>query len=314
MDKNTLQTLLTSIQYLSIVLSGILGMFGVIFNYKDKETGKLTRSGKIALSFLIISLGLGLTSKIVEQNIKQKAEQTEATKARIAAEQSLKVSYNVERVVNAIQTMSVNADFEIDFNSPLFEEFKNDIKQRIGNSWNDRGFSPEELANKIKSPAWKQTIRDLTFAEPVLNIYPKGSVVPDCIDIERHAPLELSIPLKVDNFEIPQQDELLQTKYFGPIDIQHRDSTQVLSLVDFKGATIVGYMFLATKEEIPTIDKQTTSKKPASFFEKHFPVAAWKFNSISFYFDNGRRIFPKSFEMKYDKCTGQPFFVVTLPE
>ncbi|GEM_PF-3968429 len=314
MEENTLKILLTSLQYLSIVFSGILGIFSLIFSYKDRETGKLTRSGKIALSFLLISLGLGLTSKIVEQNLKQKAADTEATKARIAAEQSLKVSRNVERVVNAIQTINVEVDFEIDFNSPLFAEFRDDIKQRIGNSLNDRDFSPKELASKITSSTWKQTIRDLSFAQPVLNIYPKDSILPDCITLKQHSPLELSIPLKVDNFEIPQQEELLSTEYDGQIDIQNHDRTEVLSLVDFKGATIIGYMFIPTKEEIPKINRLATSKKSASFFEKHFPAAAWKFNSISFYFDNGRHISLKSFEMKYDKCTGQPFFVATLPQ
>jgi hypothetical protein len=153
------------------------------------------------------------------------------------------------------------------------------------------------------------------LAEPVLKIYPKGSALPECINSEPNGPLELSIPLKIDNFEIPQQEERLRTKYYGAIDIEHKDSTQVLSLVDFKGATIVGYMFLRTKkEEIPTVDTKATSKNSASFFEKNFPVTAWNFNSISFYFDNGRRIFPNSFDVNYDKCTGQPIFIARLPE
>lgn len=313
MEKNTLQLLLTSLQYLSIILSGVLGMFGVVFNYKDKETGKITRNGRTALSLLFVSLGLGLTSKIVEQNLKQKAEASEATRARIAAEQSLRVSRNVERVVNAIQTISVDADFEIEFDSPVFARFRGEIQKRIGESWDDRDFSPNELAGKIPSVAWKQLIRDLLLVDPILKIYPKGSLIPECISEEQHTPLELDIPLDVDNFEIPQQEAGLRINYDGAINIGRGDSTQILSLIDFKGATIVGYMFLATKEEIKIIDT-SASVKNAIPLEKNFPVTAWKFDSITFDFDNGRRIYVHSFEVKYDKCTGQPIFVAQLSD
>ena len=189
MDKNTLQFLLTSIQYLSIILSGVLGILGLLFNYKDKTTGRLTKTGKAALTLLVISLCLGLTSKIVEQRIKQKAEESEAARARIAAEQSLEISRNVERVVNAIESISVDVDLDIDFDSPIFDQFRDKISRDIGESLNDRGFSLEEISRKIPSVAWKRLIKDISLIQPVLKLYPKGSKIPRCLHNEQHAPL-----------------------------------------------------------------------------------------------------------------------------
>ena len=73
--------------------------------------------------------------------------------------------------------ININIDFEIEFNSPVFTDFSGEIQKRLGESQDDRDFSPKELADKIPNKAWKQLIKELTFADPVLKIYPRGSPI-----------------------------------------------------------------------------------------------------------------------------------------
>jgi len=174
--------LLIIVQYLSLIISSILGLLGLLFNFKDKETGKLTKSGRVAFTILILSFCLGITSKTIELNNQRKKEISEATKARIAAEQTLKIATNVERVANAINDVSIDIDFSIPLTADIFTNLRNQIHKRLGISNDDRDFDLKTFNNLIPNDkTWQDIAHKLVYVNPVIMIYPKGVDVPKCI-------------------------------------------------------------------------------------------------------------------------------------
>jgi DNA-binding transcriptional regulator YhcF (GntR family) len=112
-------------------------------------------------------------------------------------------------------------------------------------------------------------------------------------------------------FPTPDQESKLRIRYTGQVNIFQRDSSQILSMIDFKGVTVLGYMFLAIKTAIDTSAAEAKFFTP---FEKKFHFTSWKFRNIEFFFDHGRTLHNRTFEEKHDKYTNQPFFITKLSD
>jgi hypothetical protein len=84
----------------SILLAGIFGIVGLLTDFRDRETRKITRWGYISLSgILLSSLGGGIV-QIVES-------QSDAAKSLELARQSATIMKNLERILSPINGLSV---------------------------------------------------------------------------------------------------------------------------------------------------------------------------------------------------------------
>lgn len=89
---------------LSIVLTGAFGILGLLTEYRDKETNKITRWGRIALIGILVSSFGGVVAQILESSDNARKALELSTKTQITVT-------NIERLLNPIGSM----DFEMKF-------------------------------------------------------------------------------------------------------------------------------------------------------------------------------------------------------
>lgn len=308
--------MLVILQFISIIISTTLGLLGLLFNFKDKESGKLTGWGKVACTILILSLSVGIISKTIELNIQKKRETSEATKARIAAEQTLKIATNVERVANAINDININISFSIPLTAEIFKSFKPEIHQKLGISNDDRDFNLKTFKNLIpNNKGWKEIADNLAEVNPIILIYPKGTTVPTCIikpiksifEDTQDSGIRFDVPMKVESISYPQLDELFGINFKGKIEPSKSQRPQILSLLDFNDATIKVYM------PVPLIQSETNNSNNKGIGNgiinsQRLPSLQYNECSIEFTFDGNRKIYVHELKYLFDSCYKYPYF------
>lgn len=305
-------------QYLSLIITSILGLLGLLFNFKDKETGKLTKWGRVACTILILSLCLGITSKTIELNNQKKKEDSEATKARIAAEQTLKIATNVERVANAITDVNVDISFSIPISAEIFKNFNNTIHHRLGIRKDDTTLNLKTFSNLIPNDkSWEHIAQNLVNVSPVIMIYPKGADVPNCIvqpiksifEDRKTNGIHFDVPMRIEKIDYPQLDELFSINFKGKIEPSRNERPQILSLLDFNDATIIIYMAvpLYQTEETDSAVGRIQAKKTINY--QLFPSLQYNDCSVEFTFDGNRRIYIRQLKYQFDSCYKYPYFI-----
>jgi hypothetical protein len=76
----SLDTALAIIKLGSVVLTGCFAIFGLLVEYKDKATGKITKGGRLALIGIVFSTTLALVSQLIEQRKSIEAARESATR------------------------------------------------------------------------------------------------------------------------------------------------------------------------------------------------------------------------------------------
>ena len=71
---------------ISIGLTGLFGVLGLLTNYKDKVTGRITGWGKLNLAGIILSAAMGMLSQWVDTQRKTRSAEESAVKAQKAAD------------------------------------------------------------------------------------------------------------------------------------------------------------------------------------------------------------------------------------
>ena len=62
----------------SIVLTGVLGVLGLIKEFKNKETGRIMKRGAVSLAGILLSTTLGLFAQLRESSDQQRAREATA--------------------------------------------------------------------------------------------------------------------------------------------------------------------------------------------------------------------------------------------
>lgn len=323
MNENGLKPLLIVFQYASIIVSGTLGLLGILFNFKDKDTGRLTKWGRIACIVLISSLCIGITSKTIELELQSKKENSEVTRARIASEQTLKIVTNVERTSNAIKDVKIKLDLSIPLSADIFKDFRAQIHEKLGLSNDDRDLDLNSFTNLIhESDLWKQIAYDLTHTQVVIKIYPKGIKVPSCIiepvksifDDSVDKAIHFGVGMNVKSIRYPQLDEIFGINFKGRV-VPSLVNRPILSLVDFNDATIIIYIYTnSVQKEIrdsSIINKSKNSKY--TIYYEHIPSLQYNDCSIKFSFDENRSVSVLNFKYVFDTCSKYPYFIGHTP-
>lgn len=318
MNSIDLKSILAVLQYSSISISGLLALLGLLHSYKDKDTGKLTRWGRIALVGLILSVLTGVISKTVELNLQRKAQESEAVKARIASEQTLAIVTNVERMASSVQKVHIELGFWVPMESPIFGDFRDALQERLGGvTQYDNDFSPSQFRNLIASAQWRRIADALLNPREVeILIYPKGTDLPSCVmTLDNQPMIRFNVSPIIESIEYPQDGRGFGFEIKQDITPMPTQRPQVMSLVDFNDATAIVYC-LSPKpvlREVPpvaaTSQKPSDSEKPV--FDESFPATPWKADDLEFTFDEYRHAYINSFEIRED-CTRLAYSIAPI--
>ena len=306
MSDSNYKFLLILFQYVSIIISGTLGIMSLYFDFKIKKTGKLNRWGTMASLVLIFSLAIGVVSKSIEVKVQNKQD-----KASEAKEANLRDQ--LARIQSKVNTIDMVFEFTIPLNSKVFVNYRSAIQKKIGEWGGDQHFSPEQFASLIKDKSWKQTVQELSYFTPVMEIYPKGTTIPECVNEPPKLPFDgkdhrtglwYSVKTNIKAFEYPRNEELVLVKSNGQVTRDKETGPANLSTVDFDGATIKVYV------ETPTTYQPSDKPgKPGVFHFDELAALHYDHCSLMIYFDQDRMARVKDFRYKIDKCSNLPYFI-----
>jgi hypothetical protein len=91
----------------SILITGAFGVLGLVKDFKDKTTGKITKWGRISLTGILISTALGVVAQLTETSkSKQSAEKT--------AKQALQIVTDIKRGLRPIDAAQIGLFYTYD--------------------------------------------------------------------------------------------------------------------------------------------------------------------------------------------------------
>lgn len=309
MKEDHYKVLLIVLQYVSIVTSGLLGILGLYKDFKIKKTGKLTQWGMIAGIVLACSLFLGIASKTIEIKIESDEENSNAYKARIAAEQTLVIAKNTERLANALKNVDISISLSIPFTAPVFNNYRSRLIALYPNDHGDLDFNNDQFTDLIKkNREWYQVAVDLINAEPMIVVFPKGVKVPKCIDSIKYTDtrpnnvIAFQVFMQNKTVYLPDQEQKFGVYHEGPV--QPSQGPEVLSLLDFDDATIIVFMATGT-----SLEEQSKLQAKHGLDVYKTPAMQYTECLVDFSFKNKRRVFVSPLQRKSDKCCGYPYFV-----
>lgn len=115
----------------SILLTGGFGILGLLKDFKDKETHKVTRWGYVSLAGILLSTILGTAAQWI-QSESDAAKAAEASKQTLALTQrSTKTLNDVERLLVPLDDPTLTIDFEVPCNESRFTVYCEKAKELI---------------------------------------------------------------------------------------------------------------------------------------------------------------------------------------
>jgi hypothetical protein len=303
-----LKDVLDALQFLSVSLSGVLGLTGLLYTFKHKDSERITKWGKFAFAGIAASLVLGISSKYIEIQLRRHAEESEAMRARSAAEQGLRIISSVERVANSIEEVNVTLTLWLPITSQPIAPFEAAIHKRLGQEANDQDLPSHEFVNLIPDDSWRKLARELLEVNPVILLFAKGVEIPRCFaGFDRGATIRFSVdPLRRGWVAYPQFGTHFERTYKVKIEALPSERPQVMSLTDFNDATVVVYSTIPLATTAPTASPASIQTGDTDF-ARQFPSTAWNVTNLWFQFDGNRRAYVKDISRRLDDCSGFPF-------
>jgi hypothetical protein len=303
--------LLIALQYASISISGALGLLGLLFNFKDKDSGRLTRWGKIALVCISLSLLVGLISKTIEVYLSIQARETEAKKTREATERTLEILKNLNRVASVAKEIKINASLDASLGVPPLLEFKDIIHKQWGTSSDDQDIDVPALKRLSKNKKWQNIADNLAKPEMVLLVFSESAMLPSClIEPETDPIYEFSITERPKWIEYPQFGEGFNLRIESKVDGFRTKLQKVMSAADFSNSTVLVYFWPGPIKFVsPSSVDDSMREKQKSYLSSRL---VWNVSYLSFEFDGDRVIEAEKVLKKTDKCMQYPYFEVKL--
>jgi hypothetical protein len=90
----------------SIVLTGLFGILGLLTNFKDKQTGKITNWGWVSLAGIVVSSVCGVTAQLKESS-------DNAAKALAIAQSSNATLTNIQRSLSSLNGAQYSLMFDV---------------------------------------------------------------------------------------------------------------------------------------------------------------------------------------------------------
>jgi hypothetical protein len=120
----SLDAALAIVKIVSVLLTGCFAIIGLLVEYKDKATGKITKGGRMALIGIVLSTTLALVSQVIEQN-------KSIEEVRESAARSEKLLTEISKSLQPLREAQISLFFDIDVNDSEFHAYKARLVQGI---------------------------------------------------------------------------------------------------------------------------------------------------------------------------------------
>jgi hypothetical protein len=158
-DLDLIKTLLGLFSIVGATTSGVAAL---VIDYKNKETGKITRWGRYALFGLGISFLIGACNLWIDYVEKSRATRNAAEESRTNSEKTLKILTDIERTLNPFKDVQIFVRFSYPFGDPDLLQYHQRLDTGIGAILHDISLQddPDDPNQKIQGVNWSQKDAD----------------------------------------------------------------------------------------------------------------------------------------------------------
>jgi predicted outer membrane lipoprotein len=122
----------------SVVLAGAFGILGLVKEFKDKQSGHITKWGRISLAGILLSSGFGVIAQLKESSDKEASRKATADQTLTLAQKTDQAVRDIQRVLSPFDEPRISCAFEISCNDPKYKAYCLSVK--------GMGFLEEHLA------------------------------------------------------------------------------------------------------------------------------------------------------------------------
>lgn len=141
---------LNILKLIGLVLTGAFGILGLLTEFRDDKTKKVTKWGKVALSGIILSTALSLVAQILE-SAKSVRDAREAEKqARDQISRSNEILNNLNRSLNPLTNVRITYWLKVPLDAPELAAYRKRLTDKM-TSFLARSRSEMHVANVIQS-------------------------------------------------------------------------------------------------------------------------------------------------------------------
>jgi hypothetical protein len=114
----------------SVILAGAFGVLGLLKSYKDKETGRITKWGRISLIGILLSTALGVAAQLKEQSKQQKVSEDRAKETLALAQKTDQTVRDLQRTLTFLDSPTVTLRFQVNCQVRLYGPFCQVVAKR----------------------------------------------------------------------------------------------------------------------------------------------------------------------------------------
>lgn len=172
----------------SIVLTGSFGILGLVKDFKDKNTGHITKWGRLSLAGILLSTTLGVIAQLKESSNQQRASAATAKETLALAQKTDQTVRDVQRMLSPMEDPEIEIDFDVACEEPLYKAICMDMGKwpggpevKIGlllNFFRDKHDAKSFIAGDDVNP-------DLSLYFSATNVSPTNYQGADYIRLER---------------------------------------------------------------------------------------------------------------------------------
>jgi hypothetical protein len=159
-----LLTMTFDLEFLKVIL-GILSIFGatasgLLVEYKDKKTGRITKWGRYALYGLAISFLIGTSNLWIDYAQKSRQTRDDAEKARINTEKTLQIVSDINRSLNPFKDVRVSFSFAYPFDDPDLARYRQRLDEGVRALLPDIRPQREGRQREVQGVKWSMMVGD----------------------------------------------------------------------------------------------------------------------------------------------------------
>lgn len=139
----------------SVVLTGVFGMLGLLTEFKHPETKQITRWGRVSLAGIILSSAAGFAAQLKETSEKQQESLENSRRALALSEKTDRAITELQRVLTPIGEPKFSFMFTLDCKQPNHQDFCNRVKKSATTFKSDPRLTPDQAEESI----WHQLAR-----------------------------------------------------------------------------------------------------------------------------------------------------------
>jgi hypothetical protein len=107
----------------SVVLTGAFGILGLLKDFKNKETGQVTKWGRVSLAGILLSSGLGVVAQLKESSDQERSRQATANQTLALAQKTDLAVRDLQRLLSPFDEPRFNLFFYTSCENPKFKTF-----------------------------------------------------------------------------------------------------------------------------------------------------------------------------------------------